>query len=109
MNLNDTTTLTPLRRRSTSLGLVLAAVLLGSTLSACGSDPGDTTCGEYLDYSAGEKRDFLKDAADNDDELDDEAKKQIEEANDEQLDQFATIFDTACEGEDEDTKLKDLE
>ena len=111
MTLNDTTTLTTIRRRGTSLGLVFAAVLLGSTLTACGSGAGDTTCGEFKEMSNDERLDVIRDAADDDGS--DEAKDvidQIDSAPDEQKDLIAeSLPDALCSGEDDDTKLDDVQ
>jgi len=83
-----------------------AVVFLGLSLSACGSDPGDTTCGEFKDMSVDERVDLLDDAADDegDDgkawtELDDAAKKTAAE-------QLPSLL---CSGEDDDTKLDDID
>lgn len=88
-------------------GLIVATLVLGGTLTACGGDAGDTTCGEYSDYSDSEKVDFVKDAAK--DELDDDDLKALDELGDAGYETMTDIFTEACDGEDDDTKLEDLD
>ncbi len=112
MNLNDTLPRPLHRSRRTALGLVLASVVLGGTLTACGSDVDNTTCGELKGKSTDEVIDLVKEAAEEEDGQDaqdiKDAVKTIEDAGDEQRDAFAASLKTACDGEDDDTKLKDI-
>ncbi len=93
------------------MGLLLAAVALGSTLTACGADADNATCGEVKDMSADEFFDFLKDAAEEEDT--DEARdlaKQFDDIPDDQREATRDAFvQEFCDGEDDDTKLKDTD
>lgn len=94
--------------RRNGAGLILAAVLLGGSLTACGgNDPGDTTCGEYKDMSDGERFDVLKDEVD--DNGTDEEKDAIDDASDEVKKTATDAIAQVCDGEDDDTKLDDVE
>ncbi|GAA5148804.1 hypothetical protein GCM10023340_23160 [Nocardioides marinquilinus] len=102
-----TTRLPRLPRVRRSAGVLLAALLLGSGLTACGGDPGDTTCGEYLDKSDDERADLLEDAVDQDG--DDEAKEAFDNASDDEKKVISDLIASTCEGEDADTKLDDVD
>lgn len=102
-----TQTPTPTRRRRTPLGLVFASVILGATLTACGSSPGDTTCGEYKDMSTEEQIDLIQEEVE--DEGDDDEQQQFEDAPQEAKEAAAAAVASACDGEDDDTKLDDIE
>jgi outer membrane PBP1 activator LpoA protein len=105
----DTQLLTPLRKRRTALGLVLASVVLAGTLTACGSDADNTTCGELKGKSTDEVIDLFKDAAEGEDDQDvKDAVKAVDAFDDEKRGQFADALKAQCEGEDDDTKLKDI-
>lgn len=109
VTLNDTLT-RPVRPRRTALGLVLASVVLGGTLTACGSDVDNTTCGELKGKSTDEVIDLFKEAAEEEDDQDvKDAVEAVDGFDDEQRDAFASTLKSACEGEDDDTKLKDVE
>lgn len=102
--------MTPVRllnARRVRAGLVIAALLLGGSVTACGSEStGDTTCGDYAEMSAQEKRDLIREGVN---ESDDEASQEaLEAATDEDLDEVAGVVDTACEGADADTTLDEL-
>lgn len=104
--MTNTQNLTPLARiRNTGLGLVFAAVL-GGSLVACGGDPGDTTCGEVKDMSTDELIDLLEEGIDEDG--DDDDKKAFEDAPQEAKEAGAEALKSACDGEDDDTKLDDI-
>ncbi|MFB9312482.1 hypothetical protein [Nocardioides plantarum] len=110
--MNLTNTLRPTRARRTTFGLILASVVLGGTLTACGgSEAENTTCGELKGMSADETLDFIKKAAD-DDGSDDakDAIKAIDSIGDDETAKktFAdTIKTSICDNKDDDTKLKD--
>lgn len=91
----------------TPAALILGAVILGSSLTACSDSPGDTTCGEYLDMSTAERIDLL------DEEIDknatDEEKKAWEALSDDEKSVASDAGEAACQDADADTKLDDLE
>ncbi|CAN5174728.1 hypothetical protein BH09ACT12_BH09ACT12_28560 [soil metagenome] len=94
--------------RRVRAGLLIAGLILGSALSACGSEStGDTTCGEYTAMSPQEKRDLIREGVD--ESNDDATQEALDAATDDDLDQVAGIVDTACAAADDDTKLDDLD
>lgn len=82
------------------------ALLLGGTLTACASDPGETTCGEVARMSTDERVELLQEAAA---QQGDEARAQLEQATPEQQEQLAQVLVRACEGQDPGTALNDIE
>lgn len=107
MTLNDTTNLTTTSHWRKRVGVVFAAVVLGASLTACGSSPGDTTCGEVRDMSTDERIDLLEEGIE--DEGSDEDKEAFEAAPDEAKEAGAEALVVGCEDEDDDTKLDDVE
>lgn len=106
VNLNST--LTPSRARQ-AFGLVVASLILGGSLTACGSDAENTTCGELKGKSTDEVIDLFKDAAEEEDDKDiKEALKAVEDFDDTQRESFSDALKAQCDGEDDDTKLGDL-
>lgn len=100
---------TKTRPRRTALGLVFASVILGSTLTACGSGAGDTTCGELKDMSTDDVIELAKDAAEEEGDEDvQDTIDQVDDLGDTEKDAFAEALKAECEGEDDDTKLDDL-
>jgi outer membrane PBP1 activator LpoA protein len=99
------------RTRRTALGLVLASIVLSGTLTACGSDAENTTCGDLKSKSTDDTLDFIKDAAEDDGS--DNAKdaiKAINDTADENREALAkSIKDSVCGSQDDDTKLKDTD
>ena len=93
--------------RRVRAGLLIVALVLGGSVTACGSDStGDTTCGDYAQMSAEEKRDLIRDGVS---ESDDEASQEaLEAATDEDLDEVAGVVDAACADADDDTTLDEL-
>lgn len=97
------------RKRRTALGLVFASVVLGSTLTACGSEADNTTCGELKGKSTDGVIDLFRQAVEEDG--DKEAKAaldQVESLPDEAKDTFAETLKAECDGKDDNTKLGDL-
>ncbi|MDO9456774.1 hypothetical protein [Nocardioides sp.] len=111
MTLNDTLTRTLPRKRRTALGLVFASVVLSGTLTACGSEAENTTCGELKGKSTDDVIKLFKEAAEDEggDDADAalEAIKSLDDLGDEAKDGFADTLKAQCDGEDDDTKLKD--
>ena len=105
--LKDAPDLTTTSNRRARIGLMFATVILGGTLTACGSGPGDTTCGELKDMDSGEVVDLLDEAVD--DEGTDEEKDQWNALSDEEKAATAELIPSICEGEDDGTKLDDIE
>jgi hypothetical protein len=96
-----------LNARRVRAGLVIAALVLGGSVTACGSEStGDTTCGDYAEMSAQEKRDLIREGVNESD--DDASQEALEAATDEDLDEVAGVVDTACAGADADTTLDEL-
>ncbi len=99
------------RSRRTALGLVFASVVLGGSLTACGSEAENTTCGEFREMSTDESLDLIKGAAEDDGS--DSAKEiadLIDNLADEEKDGAADgLKEGACGGKDDDTKLGDTE
>lgn len=104
-----TKTIAP-RTRRTTVALLLASVALGGTLTACGSEAENTTCGELKGMSDDETIKFVRDAAEDDgsDNADD-AIKAIDSLPDDETAKkaFADTIKGLCDGKDDDTKLKD--
>ena len=95
-----------LRPRRVRAGLVIATLLLGGGLAACGGETtGDTTCGEFTAMSDQEKRDLIKEGVS--ETNDDDTQSALDAASDEDLDQVAELVIAACSGKDDDTSLDD--
>ena len=100
-------------RRRTGLGLVFAAIVLGSTLTACGggTELDTTTCGELKEKSSDEVFQLIQDAADEEGGEDaEEAAALFESVPDDQRDPVAESFvEQVCGSEDDDVELQDTE
>ncbi|WP_370289938.1 hypothetical protein [Nocardioides sp.] len=90
----------------TPAAMVLGAVLLGSSLTACSDSPGDTTCGEFTKMSDSERIDLIDQEVDQNGS--DSDKEQWDSFTDDQKKIAADAALTGCDGEDPDTKLDDL-
>ncbi len=94
----------PTRRSRT--GLALAGLVIAASLTACSDSTGDTTCGEFTDMSAAERRDLIREGvAESDDAGTQEA---LDAASDDDLDDVADVVDQACADVDADTTLDEL-
>lgn len=91
--------------RRARAGLILAAVLLGTSLTAC-SSPGDTTCGEFKDMTSAERFDVLKNEVD--DKGTDAEKEQFNNATDEAKTAAGEAIAAVCDGQDDGTQLDDI-
>lgn len=87
--------------------LVVAVLLLGPALSACGGDvTGDTTtCGDFASMSDGERRDLIRDGVD--EANDEETQKALDAASDGDLDQVSDLVVASCSGRPDDTTLNE--
>lgn len=111
MTLTNARPQTQTRPRRTALGLVFASLILGGTLTACGGSEADnTTCGELKGKSTDDAIALFEDAAkeEEDDEAVQQAVDTLKDFDDEQREAFADALKAACDGEDDDTKLKDV-
>jgi hypothetical protein len=101
----------PSRSLRTTFGLVLVSVVLGGTLTACGSEAENTTCKELKSKNTDDTLSFIRDAAEDDgsDNADDLI-DQLDKLGDDKAAKEAaanTLKSTVCDGQDDDTKLKD--
>jgi hypothetical protein len=89
------------------MGLLVAVLALGGTLTAC-SNAGNVTCGEFGDQDEGEKRDTVVDLIEDSD--DDTVKDTLDgfegEERDAFLDGIAQYVSGQCESQgDDDTEI----
>jgi hypothetical protein len=94
------------RRAGKAVAAAFAVAVLGGSLTACGGDPGDTTCGEFKDMSVDERVDLLDEAAEDEGE---DAQAYTDLSDDEKKAAAETLPDILCEGQDDDTKLDDID
>ncbi|MBS42210.1 MAG: hypothetical protein CMH83_03330 [Nocardioides sp.] len=95
-------------RQTTRIALTLgSAVLLGTTLTACGgsTDIDEITCGEFTDLSAGDQEDLVRDSAENEEDFEGLSEEEREQT----IGFVVDLGNAACEGQDPDTKLADVE
>ncbi|GAA5148800.1 hypothetical protein GCM10023340_23150 [Nocardioides marinquilinus] len=101
------TDITRPRSSRSRMGLLVAVLALGGTLTAC-SNAGNVTCGEFSDQDAGAKRDTVVDLIEDSD--DDNVKDTLDgfegEERDLFLDGIAEFVTSECDSKgDDDTEI----